>query len=213
MLNLILYSGGNHDDSVLEYAENNFGDQIALHAVLSEITADRSLKNRYDFAETHVFPACHLTGWGPAVAALLQLSLARDRENLLVDTDFAQTHGIGLSPFLEVARNHDFFSANGRFRLEEGQYSFSFPTWEMCYFAPSLWSDDECRNYLRYLKPVQDDYGRFYAVQYFFEHFRKNFNFGCLMDDRPALAFDPMAEPGVEIEPLLQKRRGTLEVE
>jgi len=206
MLNLVLFSASGRDETVLEFAARNANDQIVLHAVLSDVEAGGNLRNPHQFANHHIYEACHLTRTSPAVLSLLLLSLQKRAETVLVDVDFAEQHLQDLSGFLRVARRYDLFSLNGRFHLENKTYRFSFPSWELCYFSPKLWAEQECQNYLRYLRPPQRDDDVYYAVQYFYEHFRHQFACGSLIDDQPGTAFNLLEQADVDIGALIDMR-------
>lgn len=212
MLNLVLFSASNSDSSVLEYAEDNVGDQIGLHAVLDNVGGFAALSNRHAFASHHFYESCDLTRWEPAVLSLLQPSLDRTAETILVETDFAAQHAVALSSFLDVARSYDFFGINGRFQQVDKTYRFAFPSWEMCYFASNLWSAPDCRDYLRYLRPRKGDENPYYAVQYFYEHFRHRFQCASLVDDQLGKTFDIFTQGRPDVDALLLKRSKLLDV-
>jgi hypothetical protein len=138
----------------------------------------------------HLLPWSSVAVWSMAVANLLQRDMKADSWKLFVDADFAAAQKLPMPKFIEMARQHDFLSATGRF--DTASKEFSFPTWECCSISPALWQAEDFRTFLGNIQNGMNAEGRLYAERYFYEHFRKSFDCTSLLSKETSSQFDPV---------------------
>ena len=193
MIDIVLFSRSGDDVTLAEMSKRVAGPERRLIVFYSNSAVGNHLVSSVDHADVK-FVHAKVVSWGPAILSSLGTFFDRSSGLYLIDVDFLLTFSVDPDPFLSMDSPASFLAFDGRFdQTENGEWKYIFPTWDLCRISSDLLQDDAFRNFVKFVDPVQDADGRYYAERYFFTHFRNLFKFECLFESRSAQSFHPLA--------------------
>ena len=212
-MDLILFSTDHSDLKMIEAATWLAEDDINLYAFFDNAAWTGPGGALFGYRDILILQATHMTEWGMRLPSFLLHDFVLDQDKLILDAGFFVANMDWFPAWLDEARDHDFFSATGKF-IDSTQNSgpqdyrrFAFPSWECAFISKELWRVNPVRFFLRKAPLHAPLYEQHRYERLFFERFSKGHKFGSAMDHLETTQFDPSAGPRFSMQDVWDARQ------